>query len=130
MLNKEEFEALKNNTHQIEGYLRSLMPEIRETIKVEFGDIVTRRGAYGCPVREREFCIVIDREHLVGRSGGLTYSFTDQISSSYYTYVYGKGYGSEFMLQLIRDWPLVKARINSAISTQRAKYNSIHSFIL
>lgn len=128
----EEIWTLRENTKQIEGYLRGLMPRIRESIHIEFGDTVVRRGDYGRRVYEKEFDLWVSADSITGGSSGLRYSFVpgERHSDGWVDLYNSKGYGPKFMAALCGDWQTIKWSIHSAISTQEAKAAKIHSFVL
>lgn len=128
----EELAILRENTKQIENYLRSLAPRLRESVHVEFGDTVTRCGLYGMPVREKEFDLWVSSKNIFGGSGGLRYWFeTLTHYSDGIIYLYKNKYnGAKFMAALCRDWQHIKRNILNAIATQEAKVSGIHNFTL
>lgn len=130
MLNDFDFGTLKNNVKAIEGYCLSLMPNVRKTIKVKFGETTIRRGNYGMPCREQEFEFVLSPTDLWGFSGCLRYDFEKDPDSSSAVYVYGRGFGEKYMMSLVRYWPYIKQRIHSEISAQQRELDAIHSFVL
>lgn len=128
----EEVTTLKENTRQIEQYIRRLMPDLRDSIHIEFGNTVTRRGYYGFPVREREFVLYISKDNLSGGSGGLSIRFTpptyhtDGVVDMYND----RGFGVPFMASLCENWQKIKSEIHSAIRQQSASVDSIKHFVL
>lgn len=128
----EELAILRENTKQIEGYLRNMMPRIRESIHIEFGDIVTRRGAYGSRVYEKEFDMWISKNDVFGGSGGLRYSFepVEGYSCGMIDLYKDRGLGGKYMAALCNNWRSVKYEISQEIGKQEAKVANIHSFVL
>ena len=155
-LNKEDFAILQGNVRQIENYLRSLMPEIQETIIVRFGDMVTsgcglhlpeskytlfvgvdfgdtvrRDAGYGLRVPEIEYRLLLGKDTLLGRQGFLTYEFTsDGKETSSSVSVYSRGHGEQFMQKLVRDWPKIKEKILTILGGQQRKLDEIRNFKL
>lgn len=124
---KEEQAMMVANTKQIEAYLRNLMPKVRERIKAEFGDMVSR-GRMG-ERHERKYEIILDSDALYGRSGGLSYTFDEcEIYRMTQVYVYEPGFGTDFMGNLIRDWQQVKQTILSKLDKQNETLSAIHNF--
>lgn len=128
----EELAVLRENTKQIENYLRSLAPRLRETVHVEFGETVTRRGSYGMPVREKEFDLWVSSKDIFGGSGGLRYWFeTPTHYSDGIIYLYKNKYnGTKFMAALCNEWPWIKRRVLDAVATQESKVAGIRNFTL
>lgn len=126
----EEIKILKENTKQVEGYLRQLMPQFRNTVTVTFGDTTTRRGMYGMPVREPEFELHVGNKTLCGHAGGLKYEFTDVATDSTATPVYGPGFGTNYMAKLTRDWPTIKYRLLYELDKQTAEIARLKKFVL
>lgn len=127
----EEIDILKDNTRQIEAYLRTLMPQFRETVTVEFGDTTTRRGMYGMPVRETEYELHVGKTCLCGHSGGLKYEFSEKdVDRSYAVSVYSNGFGTGYMSKLTRDWRTIKSKLLNALDKQTAETARLRSFAL
>lgn len=130
----EEFEQLKINTKQIEQYLHTLMPNIRESITVEFGGFTERRGPYGMPVREREYELHVGKEKITGGQGGLTLHFVPSPTfkglTGYIELYESKGYGAQFMAALCNEWQTIKSRILYEYGKQRQTVQSIRNFKL
>jgi len=129
-----EFEQLKINTKQIEEYLHTLMPNIRESIKVEFGPMTTRRGYYGMPVREREYEIYVGNKSLFGASGGLRYDFeyeADGYHSCGLIDLYrNRGFGAPYMAALCSEWQTIKSHILYEYGKQQEISRRINGFKL
>jgi len=118
----EEYEMLKSNTKAIENYLRSLMPNLRDTIRITFGEMATR-GRY--------YELVIDKDDLIGWAGLLKFEFSESaVDWSGGTSVYSKGSGSNFMAGLINEWPIIKREILDSIQQQEAYVSAIKNFKL
>ena len=131
VLNKEDFAALQGNVRQIENYLRSLMPEVQDTIVVKFGNMVRRNAGYGCMVSESKYELFLEKDTLIGGSGCLRYVFNpDEADVSGCVCVYSRGFGEEFMQNLIRHWPKIKHDINLALDCQQRKLDGIRNFKL
>ena len=131
VLNKEDFAILQEDVHQIENYLRSLMPKIQETIIVRFGDMVNRNAGCGVCVPESEYTLFIGKDTLSGAEGFLTYEFIrDEVKVTGCTNVYSRGHGEEFMQKLVLDWPEIKHDINLALDYQQSNLNKIRNFEL
>lgn len=128
----EEVTALRENTKQIEQYIRRLMPDLRDSIHIQFGGIVTRRGWYGFPVREKEFDLHISKENLCGGSGGLSIRFTppDYHSDGVVDLYNDRGFGVPFMAALCDNWQDIKREIALAISKQTVSVDKIKHFVL
>lgn len=128
----EELAILRENTKQIEGYLRNLMPRLRESIHIEFGDTVVRRGDYGCRAYEKEFDLWVSKNDIFGGSGGLRYSFepVEGYHCGLIEIYKDRGFGGKYMASLCNNWQSVKWNINQAIGRQEAKVANIHSFVL
>lgn len=130
----EELDRLKSNTKQIEKYLRTLMPNIRESIKVEFGPMTTRRGNYGFPVREREFELYVGNKSLFGASGGLRYDFeynpAEYHSSGLIDLYQNRGFGASYMDALCTEWQTIKSHILYEYEKQQQIAQRINNFKL
>lgn len=128
----EELAVLRENTKQIENYLRSLAPRLRETVHVEFGDTVTRRGSYGMPVREKEFELYVGKNDIFGGSGGLRYSFEplEEYRCGLIDLYKDRGFGGKYMAALCGNWRSIKGEIANQIANQISKVASIHNFTL
>ena len=128
----EELAVLRENTKQIENYLRGLAPRLRESVHVEFGETVTRRGSYGMPVMEKKFDLWVSSKDIFGGSGGLRYWFETPTRSGCGTIdLYNdRVFGANFMAAMCNEWPWIKTRVLNAIATQEAKVAGIHSFTL
>lgn len=125
----EEYEMLKSNTKAIENYLRSLMPNLRDTIRVTFGEMTTR-GRYG-EIREPYYELVIKKDYLIGWAGFLKFEFSESaVDWSGGTSVYSKGSGSNFMASLINEWQIIKREILDSIQQQEAYVSAIKNFKL
>ena len=131
-LNKEDFAALQGSTHQIENYLRSLMPEIVESFGVGFGNTVVRYDeGSGSRVLETEYRLILGKDALLGRQGFLIYTFTpEEVKVTGCVSVYSRGHGEKFMQSLVRQWPKIKYEINLALDYQQSKLNKIRNFKL
>ena len=128
-LNKEDFAILQGNVRQIENYLRSLMPEIQETIIVRFGDMVT--SGCGLHLPESKYTLFVGKDTLSGAEGFLTYEFiSDEVRTSYRTNVYSRGHGEEFMQELVLHWPKIKEKILTILGGQQNKLDEIRNFKL
>lgn len=130
----EEVAVLKENTKQIEQYIRRLIPSLRESIHIEFGNIVDRRGCYGLRVWEKQFELHISSSGIVGGSGGLRYDF-DRKERPYHTdgiidLYNDRGFGVEYMASLCENWQGIKREINNAVSKQAATADKIKNFVL
>lgn len=127
-LNKEDFAILQGNVHQIENYLRSLMPGIVEPFSVGFGGWDTR-GDREEP--KSEYRLVLGKETLGGVKGNLGYEFTpDEMRATGRVSVYSRGHGEEFMQKLVLDWPRIKEKIQVILGAQQNKLNKIRNFKL
>lgn len=124
----EEMELLKANVQQIEYYLRRLMPEIRKTIHIEFGDIAIRRGDYGCAVREIEYDLMVGHNDIWGRKGCLTINFSGK-SSDRSAPIYSL-HGADYMVKLCRDWKVIKWKILGEIDKQKSELEQLKNFEL
>lgn len=126
-LNKEDFAILQEDVHQIENYLRSLMPEIVKSFSVGFGDMVFRE--LGVP--EIEYRLFVGKDTLSGAEGLLTYEFIpDEVKVTGCTNVYSRGHGEEFMQKLVLDWPRIKEKIQVILGAQQNKLDKIRNFTL
>lgn len=131
VLNKEDFAILQEDVHQIENYLRSLMPKIQETIIVRFGDMVNRDAGCGVCVPESEYTLFIGKDTLSGAEGFLTYEFIpDEVRVTGCTNVYSRGHGEQFMQKLVCDWPKIKEKIQVILGAQQNKLDKIRNFKL
>ena len=130
-LNKEDFAILQENVHQIENYLRSLMPGIQENITVGFGDMVRRDAGYGLCKPEIEYNLFLRKDMLLGGSGCLRYEFVpNKETSTGCVSVYSRGHGEEFMQKLVLNWPKIKEKIQVIIGAQQNKLDKIRNFTL
>ena len=131
-LNKEDFAALQGSAHQIENYLRSLMPEIVESFGVGFGNTVVRYDeGSGSRVLETEYRLILGKDALLGRQGFLIYTFApEEVKVTGCVSVYSRGHGEKFMQSLVRQWPKIKYEINLALDDQQSKLNKIRNFKL
>ena len=131
-LNKEDFAALQGSAHQIENYLRSLMPEIVESFGVGFGNTVVRYDeGSGSRVLETEYRLILGKDALLGRQGFLIYTFApEEVKVTGCVSVYSRGHGEKFMQSLVRQWPKIKYEINLALDYQQSKLNKIRNFKL
>lgn len=130
-LNKEDFAILQEDVHQIENYLRSLMPGIQENITVGFGDMVRRDAGYGLCKPEIEYHLFLRKDMLLGGSGCLRYEFVpNEEASTGRVSVYSRGHGENFMQKLVLDWPKIKEKIQVIIGAQQSKLNKIRNFKL
>lgn len=126
-LNKEDFAILQEDVHQIENYLRSLMPKIVEPFSVGFGDMVFRE--LGVP--EIEYRLFVGKGALYGAEGLLTYEFIpDEVKVTGCTNVYSRGHGEEFMQKLVLDWPRIKEKTQVILGDQQNKLDKIRNFTL
>ena len=129
-----EYEQLKENTAKIEEYLHTLMPNIRETIRVEFGPMTTRRGSYGMAVREREFELYVGSRSLFGASGGLRYDFEydprKPESSGLIDLYRNRGFGVSYMAALCSEWRMIKSHIMYEYGNQQQIAQRINNFKL
>lgn len=125
----EEIQLMRDNTKQIEEYLKTLQPQLRDTVTVRFGDMTERRGDYGFLVRETEYEICLNHRDLFGFAGGLRFEFAapSSVKSSCATSVYA-GFGIEYMAKLIRDWPYIKTKLLEAIDKQTAAVSCLKGF--
>lgn len=132
VLNKEDFAILQENVHQIENYLRSLMPEIVESFGVGFGNTVVRYDeGSGSRVLETEYRLILGKDALLGRQGFLIYTFApEEVKVTGCVSVYSRGHGEKFMQSLVRQWPKIKYEINLALDYQQSKLNKIRNFKL
>ena len=131
-LNKEDFAILQEDVHQIENYLRSLMPKIVKSFGVGFGNI-TVRDDVDCKSRvlQTEYRLVLGKDTLFGRHGFLIYEFTPgEVKAPGCVSVYSRGHGEEFMQSLVRHWPEIKHDINLTLDYQQSKLNKIRNFEL
>lgn len=131
VLNKEDFAILQEDVHQIENYLRSLMPEIAESFSVGFGDMVNRDAGCGVCVPEIEYKLFIGKDTLSGAEGFLSYEFVpDEVKVTGCTNVYSRGHGEQFMQKLVLDWPRIKEKIQVILGAQQNKLDKIRNFTL
>lgn len=132
VLNKEDFAILQEDVHQIENYLRSLMPEIVESFGVGFGNTVVRHDeGSGTRVLETEYRLILGKDTLLGRQGFLTYEFIpDEVKVTGCVNVYSRGNGEKFMQSLVLDWPKIKEKIQIILGAQQSKLNKIRNFKL
>lgn len=132
VLNKEDFAILQEDVHQIENYLRSLMPEIVESFGVGFGNTVVRDNKNnGSCVLETEYRLILGKDTLLGRQGFLTYEFIpDEVKVTGCVNVYSRGNGEKFMQSLVLDWPKIKEKIRIIRSAQQSKLHKIRKFKL
>ena len=128
----EELAILRENTKQIENYLHGLQPQIRESIHIEFGDTVVRRGAYGCRAYEREFDLWVGKDSVFGGSGGLRYSFEplEEYRCGLIDLYNDRGFGGKYMAALCCNWRSIKGEITNQIANQISRVASIRSFTL
>ena len=125
----EEYEMLKSNTKAIENYLRNIMPNLRDGIRIPFGKMTTR-GRYG-EIKEPYYELVIKKDYLIGWAGCLKFEFSESAANqSSCTSVYSKGFGSEFMASLINEWQIIKRKVIDSIQQQEAYVSAIKNFKL
>lgn len=131
VLNQEDFAILQEDVHQIENYLRSLMPEIVESFSVGFGDMVRRDVGCGVCMSEIEYKLFIGKDSLSGAEGFLSYEFVpDEVKVTGCTNVYSRGHGEQFMQKLVLDWPRIKEKIQVILGAQQNKLDKIRNFTL
>lgn len=137
MYTTEEIMMLRENCKAVENWIReNIVPGVRESIKLEFGGITTRRGAYGFPVREREYEIGVTKDGVWGGSGGLSMRFADEKNYDGYKgsgtiFLYSdRGFAAPYIAALLQEWPRIKRELLFAVRQQESSVAAIRNFVL
>lgn len=110
---EEEIKKLKDNTKQIETYLRKSMPNLRARISIGFGDEV------GTKLRMR-YTLWIDVDDLYFDTGLYNWRFDDPSFSVYNN--------NDLMAYLTKDWQWIKHKLIEAMNEQRDRIENIWKF--
>ena len=133
----EEIRALRENCTAIETWIcENITPCCRETIHVEFGEVVTRRGYGGWPVREMEYELCVNQDGPFGGNGGLSMRCADEVSykgfkGSGTIFLYSdRGFAAPYIAALVQEWPRIKRELLFAVKKQSAGIASIMNFVV
>lgn len=129
---KEEREKLITNGKAIEKFIREeIMPQLREPVRIEFGDEV-RRGRYQ-ESRERKYTLIVRHDALIGGQGGLNLYFGDM--PSYFKGTCGcidvyedRSWGHEFLNKLCLNWrhgEFIKSCLVTAVEKQNKQHKKV-----
>lgn len=121
MYTKEEREKIYANIDKIKDYLDSLRPNVRESITVNFGPMKT----YANFDRESAYHITVDKNYIIGRSGGLVLDFKRKSERESRAPVYDR---LDYAVSLIQNWVTIKMTINTAIQNQKQMLEDINNF--
>jgi hypothetical protein len=126
---KEQVEKLHNNGRAMEVYIKTeIMPYLKDEVKVDFGDMVTR-GRYG-EIKEKNYKLYVSKDEVWCKQGGLGIMFDIK---DYQRGVCGwidlwskeDGWALDCLYNLSLNWASIKAKLNDYVKEQKAKDDAV-----